>query len=126
MAVYTEFSKVLNYMVDEAHHTAVEHGFYEDYMRIEDYCAVNNESAMMDTAKRDFILAQLAKIGSEIGEAVTVVQKQRTLDDLPEELADIIIRTFDLAGFMKYNFGAAIIDKMNKNQKRPYKHGKIC
>lgn len=124
--VYSEFSKVIDYMVDIAHQTAVEHGFYEDYQTREDYCAVQDQNKMLECCRRDFILSQLAKIASEVGEAVAVVQKQRTMDDLPEELSGIIIRTFDLAGFLNYKFGAAIIDKMNKNSQRPYKHGKLC
>lgn len=126
MAVYTEFSKVINYLAEEMHRNAVEHGFYEDYNQLESFLAVSDKPNMLDTAKRNFILSQLSKIASEVGEAVAVVQKQRTMNDLPEELADIVIRTFDLAGFMNYNFGAAVIDKMNKNLNRPYKHGKIC
>ena len=41
-----------------------------------------------------------------------------------EELADIIIRTLDLAGHYGFDIGGAIIDKLDKNTGRPPKHGK--
>lgn len=47
-----------------------------------------------------------------------------------EEVADVFIRLFDLCGYL-YNFhnrdvdfGSIIAAKMEKNKKRPYKHGK--
>ena len=39
------------------------------------------------------------------------------------ELADVVIRVFDLAEAVGINLGAAIIDKMRYNETRPYKHG---
>ncbi len=45
-------------------------------------------------------------------------------DDFVEELADIFIRGFDLAGYLELPLGAAVIAKMQKNRSRPKKHGK--
>lgn len=42
-----------------------------------------------------------------------------------EELADTIIRCLDYAGQYDLRIGEAIIAKMAKNEKRPYKHGKV-
>lgn len=40
-----------------------------------------------------------------------------------EELADIMIRCFDMAGARGYNLEGAIIAKMEYNRNRPHKHG---
>jgi NTP pyrophosphatase (non-canonical NTP hydrolase) len=44
--------------------------------------------------------------------------------DFTEELADIIIRTLDLAAGLDLNIGDAIINKIEKNRDRPNKHNK--
>lgn len=110
----------------QAHTTALNHGFYDDYNNLDDYLSVNDQPQMGAIAYRNFILAQLAKIASEVGESVSVVQKQKDYEGLAEELADIVIRTMDLATFMGYELGTHIALKMAKNEARPYKHGKIC
>jgi NTP pyrophosphatase (non-canonical NTP hydrolase) len=45
-------------------------------------------------------------------------------EDLTEELADIIIRTLDLAGGLDLNIGESIMKKIEKNYERPHRHGK--
>ena len=114
----------IEFLVEEAHENAVEHGFYDDIKRanaVMPYCDI------MVSINRDFKLAQLAKITSEIGEAVEALQKDKP-DDFREEIADIFIRTLDLAGdaFGPVDFAQAVLAKMEKNKKRPYKHGKCC
>lgn len=126
MAIYSEFTKVLNYIANEAHTNAVNHGFYDEYLEREEYYAAHNMNTMLLANRRDFVLAQLAKIASEIGEAVSVIQHNPKMDGLEEELADIVIRTMDLAAFLNQAFGNAMVDKMNKNLERPRLHGKVC
>ena len=41
-----------------------------------------------------------------------------------EELADIVIRTLDLAGGLNLDIGSSIEAKVEKNKGRPYRHGK--
>lgn len=126
MNAYMDFAKIMNLVADEAHTIAVKHGFYTDQYDMQDYFTVNDQPEKLAISERDFVLAQLAKIGSEVGEAVAVVQKEPQYDGLAEELADIVIRTFDLASFMGYHFGEDIMEKMEKNKARPMRHGKIC
>lgn len=116
----------INHVSDEAHDNAVKHGFYEDYEKLEEFLQSEDKPHLADVAHRDFVLAQLAKIGSEVGECVAVVQKVEDYKGLAEELADIMIRTMDLAAFLGYRLGADVMLKMAKNAQRPYKHGKIC
>ena len=43
---------------------------------------------------------------------------------LPSELADIVIRTFDLAESMSIDLATVMEEKAEYNATRPYKHGK--
>jgi len=45
-------------------------------------------------------------------------------EDFTEELADIVIRVLDIAGFHDLQIGEAIINKIERNRERPLKHGK--
>jgi len=42
---------------------------------------------------------------------------------IPSELADIIIRTADVAGIFGIDLAAAVLEKMEYNKNRPYRHG---
>lgn len=44
----------------------------------------------------------------------------------PSELADIVIRVFDLAGALGINLEQEVLNKMAYNETRPHKHGKVC
>jgi NTP pyrophosphatase (non-canonical NTP hydrolase) len=39
-------------------------------------------------------------------------------------LADVVIRCFDMADYYKIDLESIIIEKMEFNKTRPYKHGK--
>lgn len=41
-----------------------------------------------------------------------------------EELADVLIRIFDECGRRGWDIGGAVVAKMSRNSKRPYRHGK--
>lgn len=70
------------------------------------------------------ILSKLALVHSEVSEAVEGVRKGLNDDHLPErpmaevELADAIIRAFDLAGHEGWDLAGAIIEKLYYNSKR--------
>ena len=40
-----------------------------------------------------------------------------------EELADAVIRIFDLAGLLKIQIGSYILEKHKYNRTRPHRHG---
>lgn len=117
---------VINEIAETAHKTALKHGFYDDYMDVCEHLSKADQPKAMRTVERDFVLSQLAKIASEVGECVDVIQKKPDYEGLAEELADIVIRTMDLSAFIGYELGTHIAMKMAKNETRPYKHGKLC
>lgn len=44
-------------------------------------------------------------------------------EGVPTELADVVIRVFDLAGWLGIDLASAIREKMRFNKTRPYRHG---
>lgn len=119
-------SRVPGIVSQDAHENAVRHGFYDMQEALLDDLNARDEPDLADEAHRNFVLAQLAKIASEVGEAVSAIQKNRDFAGLGEELADITIRTMDLAAYLGYDHGTDVMLKMAKNASRPYKHGKVC
>ena len=121
----TAMGSVINTLCREAHNIAVEHGFYEEQVDLEEYLASKDEPDKHALATTNFTLAQIAKIASEVGEAVGAIQHGEYLQ-LHEELADVVIRVMDLAGYLDFRLGDCVMLKMEKNRKRPWNHGKLC
>lgn len=66
----------------------------------------------------------LALVHSEVSEALEGFRKDLMDDHLPHrkmaevELADIIIRVFDLAGACEFDIGGAVVEKLQYNTRR--------
>jgi NTP pyrophosphatase (non-canonical NTP hydrolase) len=69
-----------------------------------------------------YIPTKLALIMSECAEALEW-HRQGKSEELPHELADIVIRTMDLAESLGIDLNAAIEAKHTMNKTRPMKHG---
>jgi NTP pyrophosphatase (non-canonical NTP hydrolase) len=96
-------------LVDKAHANALDKGFWAD----------------VDTNDPRHVLALLMLITTEVAEAAEAVRKSDP-DNFAEELADICIRVFDVAGGMGVDLSEEIVTKMRTNKARPRKHGKAC
>lgn len=102
---------VLNDYVDRAYATARAHGFHERPAKF--------GGTTEDTRH---LLSLLMLITMEVAEAAEAVRKY-TVAELASELADICIRTFDLARALGVNLEQEIVNKMAINEERPFKHG---
>lgn len=111
----------LHHLVEEAYDNATEHGFTKVFDDLMAAAPIEQRQSM----RRTILLAKLALITSEIGEAVSALQHN---DDpgFAEEVADVVIRVLDLCGYAHINLGDEVIQKMKANRKRPYLHGKEC
>ena len=101
-------------LVKKAHENATKHGFWNFYDNLADEYEETKQAL-----KSQFLML----IVGEVSEAMEGLRKSDT-DNFKEELADIVIRTCDLAGGLDIDLEAEIIKKMEKNKNRPYKHGK--
>lgn len=67
----------------------------------------------------------IALIHSELSEALEEIRKKKCdLKKVGTEMADCVIRILDFCEARKIDLETAILNKMEKNKKRPYKHGK--
>ena len=100
----------INSHAEQCHQIAKDHGFWDD---------VN-----IDDPRH--ILSLLMLIVTEAAEGAEAVRKPggTKYGNLEEELADVIIRCFDLSVGLGFNIEQAIFNKMEKNRDRPHKHGK--
>ena len=99
----------MNRIARECHKTAVENGFYGD------------------DGKTRNILELLMLVNTELCEAVEHYrEKEDWLPDFAEEMADAIIRIFDLCAFLGIDIHKEVGNKMKKNKNRPFLHNKRC
>lgn len=108
---------------NEIHGLAVAKGWYNEPESEPQFlnrtCSnIHDEVSELHTAFREGNLwapCDKAKKMAELG--------LQPLSCLEEELADIVIRAFDTAGFLKINLARAIMSKHGFNKTRPYRHG---
>ncbi|MDC6267739.1 MazG nucleotide pyrophosphohydrolase domain-containing protein [Lysinibacillus fusiformis] len=91
----------INGLCKEAHKTAIQKGWYDE----------QRETGTI-----------LALVHSEVSEALEADRKGES-QKFQEELADVCIRVFDLAGSKGIDLESIIMAKMAYNKTRPYKHG---
>jgi NTP pyrophosphatase (non-canonical NTP hydrolase) len=96
---------------EQLHKTAVEKGFWPN--DVDDI----------------FITKQLMMIVSEAVEVMEAIRKDKGEHEIADEMADILIRTFDLyAGLVEHGYTRVSLDhafenKTKINKSRPEKHG---
>jgi len=110
----------INKLCEDAHENAIVHGFYEDWDI--PLMLVDKPNLMLE-AENALISKRLLLVVGEVSEAMEALRKDDR-KNFKEELADVCIRIFDLAGCLDVDLEAEITRKMKKNKLRPYKHGK--
>lgn len=108
----------LDNLVHRCHTIAKDHGFWEDVTHPE---------------SPGVIPVKLMLIVSEAAEALKADRDEHDRQlremDILEELADVVIRVFDLAHFVsgyggRASFGDVLLTKVTTNEGRPRLHGK--
>ena len=115
----------LNYLSSYIHERNVEAGWWTDLKTGEDLRGYKEGGPNTPAnAKRD-VLNLLCLVHSEISEACEGVRKNLQDDKLPHrsmfevELADALIRIFDVAGAHNLDLGGAVLEKLAFNAHRP-------
>ena len=102
----------LNRIAQDAYDVAEESGWH----KIEPYTDAWDEHPALSGYTPQHLLANLALIHSEVSEAVEAVRKDPT--HIGEELADVLIRTLELAYMLGIDIGGVTLNKMVKNRVR--------
>lgn len=95
------------------HETAIEKGFWNS---AKNYDVLGNK---------------LALVHSEVTEVLEAMRKNKGSQQIVEEIADILIRTFDFyaalqnGGFISHSLDEVLYEKMEKNKQRPKLHGNL-
>jgi NTP pyrophosphatase (non-canonical NTP hydrolase) len=108
---------MFNEITTELHEVATEKGFWD--------LAKTASQEQLDI----FMTKQLMMIVSEAVEVMEAIRKSHGPEAVADEMADILIRTFDLyAGLVEYEYTNVSLDeafekKTGYNKTRPEKHG---
>ena len=106
----------INDLVKEAHETAVEHGWWDKEMEFGTLIALCHSElseALEEYRKGVKPNVEYLKMEANCNKPMGI----------PSELADVIIRIFDMCGHYGIDLERVIQEKMDYNKQRPYKHG---
>lgn len=120
-----DYANALNKLSLTIHDANVKAGWWDDakFTRVYDTVPHPLKNALI--LAKYVIPTKLALVHSEISEALEGYRKNLMDDHLPDrkmievELADALIRIFDLAGALELDLGGALVEKFNYNQHRP-------
>lgn len=107
---------------------ARENGWHERFNQI---CDEGDSEAELE-----HVITKMALITCEVSEAIEELRSGKLAwetyyseggkpEGVPSELADVVIRTMDLAYMLSIDLPEIIEEKLNYNDTRGYKHGKV-
>ncbi len=112
-------------LVAQAFKQAEDKGFHETELSFGDRIALihSEASEALEEYRQTQSFVELWE-DTVTGSIGTMAVTGRKPVGVPSELADIVIRVADLCGVAKIDLEKAILDKLEYNKTRPYKHGK--
>lgn len=117
------FADVLDDLAHEISEIAESKGFW-DYPEFGDAALIPLKIALIHTEVSEALEAHRKPYDDDDVSSYTNMTPMQE-QDFSEELADAVIRILDVVGFYGLDdFGKIMIDKIEKNRARPYKHGK--
>lgn len=124
---------VLEMLTEECHQNSARKGFWTDDYTILKHLEESDDAAPLKKHRVNVMATRLMLIVSELAEGLEAIRHGNPssehipdFDGLSEELADVIIRVCDLAGYLGLNIGNAVVAKMDYNAGREHMHGKQC
>lgn len=112
----------INKLVQEAHENAKEKGWHDADRSFGELIALCH-SELSEALEEHRNGHDTNKIYYPNREHPCSVYEENKPEGIPIELADVIIRIFDMCGKYEIDLDAAINIKMEYNKTRPYKHG---
>ena len=116
-------------LTENAHDNAQNKGFWEHYDSVIEsmYAELEKENRKFDHRKIEataeaYLCQKLLLISSEVNEAMEALRNGYP-EEFEVELADILVRTGDLAGKLGIDLEKRVQDKMKKNKDRSTRHG---
>lgn len=130
--VYNDLYNNLAYLVEACHEISKSKGFWEDREEIRGTLVGLKPPELVRDFELVWDLSRLALIHSEVSEALEELRSPtRDTNKVLEELADVVILTFNFARFLEKQspigeglFTRVLLQKMAKNINREYKHRK--
>jgi NTP pyrophosphatase (non-canonical NTP hydrolase) len=125
----------INEVAKECHQNSVDHGFYENenqnvgekialiHSELSEALEANRKGGGNTIKVKSAILKGILEIQDD--EEFKEAFKLNVKDTFEDELADAVIRIFDLAEWKGINIERHILAKHRFNKLRPHKHGKL-
>ena len=107
---------MINDLVKRAYENSKKHGFWDEEKNFGEVIALMHSE--LSEAFEEY------RNGKKINE--TYYEQGEKPCGIPSELADVVIRVFDFCGGNDIDLEKIILEKMQYNETRPYKHGKKC
>lgn len=107
---------MINDLVKRAYDNSYKHGFWEKEKNFGEVIALMHSE--LSEAFEEY------RNGRDFKE--TYYEDGNKPCGIPSELADVVIRIFDFCGGKDIDLEKIILEKMEYNESRPYKHGKKC